>query len=687
MGPKAAWPSTPQGQATSQPKRRAQRSSDRSFRANPLRRYLLGIALGVVLPAIALAWLLSSFVLLRISSNIVHAGSSEVTSHVAGLLQQSGLATDMTGEAIVVTEPARGAADAWGHFGALAQRNPNTVAVRAYDREGRIVFATNPDLVGMQPTPDAKLGAALAGKRATRFAVSLFGSPGRSYAAFIPLKTVAGVPAGALEVVQDLGALRGELEVARWIITLGVLGIALAFLALLIPLLRRLALRSFIDPLTNLPNHAYLEAAAKQVFDRHGRSGRPVAVVLLDIDRFKAINDTLGRRQGDRMLLELAKRLKSQLRLGDYIARLGGDEFAMVLPGASEGTAYAAVERLADSMKRPFRATGRGVRLEASIGVALFPRDGIDLHSLLQRAEKAMYRAKTLRLPMRFYSHGSDSRASHSIYLENDLREALEGGGLEQHYQPVCRLTTGEVVAVEALARWQHPTRGRVPTHEFVALAEATGLAKSLDDWALAVAIRELARWSHAGSNVAMAVNLSAQSVSDHQLPGRVRALLEASRAPANQLILEITERSALEDYESSAGILANLEALGVRIALDDFGTGHSSLSTLDRLPISSLKIDASFVRGIGRRSKDEHLIRALVEFSRGIDMPLVAEGIESEAQRSWLIAAGVEFGQGFLLAQVSPAGQSWSATAFRGPPNHDPSHPSEPGKPSNDVN
>ncbi|MBX3144734.1 MAG: EAL domain-containing protein [Trueperaceae bacterium] len=638
--------------------------SDRAFRANPLRRYLLGVALGVVVPAIALAWLLSSFVLMRISSNIVHAGSSEVTSHVAGLLQQSGLATDMTGEAIVVNEPARGAADAWGHFGALAQRNPNTVAVRAYDKDGRIVFATNPGLVGMQPTPDAKLSAALTGKRGTRFAASLFGSPSRSYATFIPLKTVAGVPAGVLEVVQDLGALRGELEVARWIITLGVLGISLAFLALLIPLLRRLALRSFIDPLTNLPNHAYLEAAAKHVFDRHGRSGRSVAVVLLDIDRFKAINDTLGRRHGDRMLVELAKRLKGQLRLGDYIARLGGDEFALVLPGASEGTAYAVVERLADAMKRPFRATGRGVHLDASIGVALFPRDGIDLHSLLQRAEKAMYRAKSLRLPMRFYRHGSDSRASHSIYLESDLREALGSGGLEQHYQAICRLLTGEVVAVEALARWQHPTLGRVPTHEFIALAEATGLAKSLDDWALAVAIRELARWSRSGSNVGMAVNLSAQSVSDPELPTRVRRLLEASQAPANQLILEITERSALEDYESSAGILTQLEALGVRIALDDFGTGHSSLSTLDRLPISSLKIDASFVRGIGRRNKDEHLIRALVEFSRGIDMPLVAEGIESEAQRSWLLAAGVEYGQGFLLAQVATAAQALSASS-----------------------
>lgn len=628
---------------------------DRAFRANPVRRYLMGIAVAVVVPAIAFAWFLASFVMVRISGNIVHAGSSEVTSHVAGLLQQSGLATDVTGEAIVVTEPSMGAADAWGHFGALVQRNPNTVAVRAYDRSGRIVFASNPELIGMQPTQDPKLAAALEGRRATRFSAPLFGTPGRSYAAFIPLRTVAGVPAGVLEVVQDLGALKQELVVARWIITLGVFGISLGFLATLFPLLRRLARRSFIDALTGLPNYAYLEAAAKQVFDRHGRAGRPVAVVLLDIDRFKAVNETLGRRQGDRMLLELAKRLKGQLRMGDYIARLGGDEFAMVFPGASEATAYAAVERLAGTMKRPFRASGRGVRLEASIGVALFPRDGVDLHSLLQRAEKAMYRAKSLRLPMRFYRHGSDSQASHSIYLEHDLREALDGSGLEQHYQPICRLATGEVVAVEALARWQHPTRGRVPTNEFIALAEATGLARSLDDWALAVALRELARWTSRGSHVAMAVNMSAQSVSDSGLPGRVRALLEATRAPADLLILEITERSALEDYETSAGILASLEALGVRIALDDFGTGHSSLSTLDRLPISSLKIDASFVRGIGRRTKDEHLIRALVEFSRGIDMPLIAEGIESERQRSWLIAAGVEFGQGYLLAQVAP--------------------------------
>lgn len=651
----SAWSPARHDQANTPVNRRHRTVSDRTVRANPQRRYLLGIALGIVAPAVGLAWLLASFVMLRISSSIVHAGSSEVTSHVAGLLQQTGLASDTNGSKIVITEPAHGAADAWAHFGALTERNPNTVAVRAYDQHGRIAYATNPDLVGMEPTQDAKLAEALAGKRSTRFSASLLGTPSRSYSTLIPLSTVAGQPAGAIEVVQDLGALRGELNVARWIVTVGVLGITLAFLALIVPLVRRLANRSFVDPLTQLPNNFFLEAAAKQVFDHHGRTGRSVAIVLLDIDRFKAVNDTLGRHQGDRMLQDLARRLKGQMRLGDYIARLGGDEFAMVLPGATEATAHAAVERIADAIKRPFRAGGRGVRLEASIGVSLFPRDGVDLHTLLQKAEKAMYRAKTLRLPMRFYRQGSDSQTYHSIYLENELAEAIKEGGLEQHYQPICRLTTGEVVAVEALARWNHSRRGRVPTTEFICLAEATGLARRLDEWALAVAVRELARWSEAGSDIAVSVNLSAQSVSDVDLPGRVRALLEATRAPATRLILEITERSALENYELSAAILSELESLGVRIALDDFGTGHSSLSTLDRLPVSSLKIDASFTRGIGRRSKDEHLIRALVEFSRGIGMELVAEGIETEHQRAWLISAGVEFGQGYLLANVKP--------------------------------
>ncbi|HET8985070.1 MAG TPA: bifunctional diguanylate cyclase/phosphodiesterase, partial [Trueperaceae bacterium] len=438
---------------------------------------------------------------------------------------------------------------------------------------------------------------------------------------------------------------------------------------------------------TKLPNSSYLESAARIVLERNAKLGRGAAIVLLDIDRFKIVNDTLGRTQGDRLLHDVARRLQGLVRGGDYVARLGGDEFALLFSGADEAATHAAVDRVIDAVARPFRAGGHDLRLDASVGVSLFPRDGVDLHSLLQRAEIAMYRAKELRLPISFYRHGKLGTRRHSLYLESDLRDALEKDQLELVYQPICRLDTGETIGLEALMRWNHPIRGRLSPGLFVPIAEEIGLIRQIDAHALRVATKQLARWANSGSSVRVSVNVSAQTVSDLQLPDTLMEILREAGAPANQLVLEVTERTALEDIESSAGILQRIRDTGVHIALDDFGKGYSSLGTLDRLPISFLKIDAGFTRGIGSIAKDEHLIKAITLFTKGIGMPFVAEGIENETQRAWLMKEGVRLGQGYLLARPSPAAEvflpsasSTAETLLRyGPSDQPPMHSRKP--------
>ena len=652
-----------------------------------MRRYLLTVALGLLVPAVAIAWLLGNFTTVRITGHIAQAGSSEVAANIAAVLRQSGLGMASAGDGIVVRDGTVDSLAAWEYFTTIVQRNPNTVAVRIYDGNGIITFADNRGLIGMEPSQDDSLSAALQGHRATRVASPQFTGPGRTYAVLVPLLSSSGTSVGVVEVVHDIGALREDMALARWIITFGVLGISLAFIGVMLVLTTRLARSSFIDPVTKLPNSSYLESAARVVLERNSKLGRGAAIVLLDIDRFKVVNDALGRTQGDRLLHDVARRLQALVRSGDYVARLGGDEFALLFSGADEAATHAAVDRVIDAVSRPFRAGGHDLRLDASVGVSLFPRDGVDLHSLLQRAEIAMYRAKELRLPISFYRHGKLGARRHSLYLESELREALEKGQLELVYQPICRLDTGETVGLEALMRWKHPIRGRLSPALFVPIAEEIGLIRQLDALALRVATAQLAQWAKAGSSVRVSVNVSAQTVSDLQLPDMLMEIILEAGAPASQLVLEVTERTALEDIESSAGILQRIRDTGVHIALDDFGKGYSSLGTLDRLPISFLKMDAGFTRGIGSIAKDEHLIKAITLFARGIEMPFVAEGIENENQRTWLMKEGVRLGQGYLLARPTsaaeiylPSASSTAETLLRiGPSDQPPRHSREP--------
>src|SRR5690606_16735815 len=347
----------------------------------------------------------------------------------------------------------------------------------------------------------------------------------------------------------------------------------------------------------------------------------------------------------------LAERLRAAVRGNDYVARLGGDDFAVLLPSADEASVRAAAERAVSAIATPFRAVGRDIRLEASAGVAMFPRDAVELDGLLQRAELALERAKRARRTVAFYRRESDA-GRHSLYLESDLRTAIEREELDIVYQPICYLPTGEILGLEALTRWEHPTRGRIAPSTFSARAGRRDFIGRLARWTLREATAQLAAWCRLGSNVIVTVNLAAQTLSDPGLPAYIEELLAETGAPPDLLALEVTERTALDDFETSAGVLMRLRETGVGVALDDFGRGYSSLATLDRLPISFLKLDASFTQGIGASLKDEHLLRAVKLFTKGIGIPFVAEGIETESQRTWLIRQGVRFGQGYLFSR-----------------------------------
>lgn len=629
------------------------------FKADPVRRYLVTAGVLILLPALVVAWLAGGFVSRRVAEHVAQAGSAEVAANAAAVLRQSGLASAASGDALIVRGDVSDALVAWNYFDTVVSRNPNTVGVRVYDENGRVVYDDDRSLIGSSPAPDPKLVRALAGQRDTRLighdepvGPMATGESVRSYAVLIPLVYPEGDVAGVLEVSHDLGPISGDMALARWMIVLSIVGLSLLLIALTAFFTTRLARRSFFDAVTTLPNFSYLRSAAKAVLDGSTKSGRRGALVLLDIDRFKAVNDTLGRAEGDRLLRDLADRLRAVVRGGDYVARIGGDDFAVLLSASDEAAARVAAERVVGAVANPFRGGGRDIRLEASAGVALFPRDAVELDGLLQRAEMAMYRAKQARTSIAFYRPDSDTARRHSLYLESDLRDAIEREELSIAYQPICYIATGEIVGLEALLRWEHQTRGPISPSTFVDLAERSGFVDRLDRWALREATAQLAVWSRLGSNIVVTVNTAAQTLSDHTLPAYIEQLLEETGAPADKLVLEVTERTALDDYGQSAGVLERVRETGVGIALDDFGRGYSSLTTLDRLPISFLKLDASFTQGIGNSLKDEHLLRAVKIFTKGIGTPFVAEGIETESQRAWLISQGVRFGQGFLFSR-----------------------------------
>ena len=417
---------------------------------------------------------------------------------------------------------------------------------------------------------------------------------------------------------------------------------------------QRISFLAFHDPLTGLENRLGLRNRLDELL----RSGSQLAVVLIDLDRFKYVNDTLGHDIGDELLIEIARRLQREVHEADAIARLGGDEFVLVLGGlAGQASVETAVSTLMKRVRGSFRLAWRTVYTTCSIGVSLYPRDGTDATTLLKHADLAMYAAKerggdSYRLFDETLRPGTDRLA-----LEMELRDALERGQLEVHYQPRMDTVTGRPIALEALARWRHPVRGLTLAGAFIPVAEETGLIDAIGQWVLEQACRDARAWlDQGGEPLKLGVNLSPVQFAREDLTERVAAALAAARLPPEMLELEITETAAMRFPELAARHLGALRALGVRLALDDFGTGHSSLSRIKLLNVDCVKIDRSLVKDCTESAHGAALCRAAIALGLALGLEVVAEGVETQEQRQFLAQEHCSTIQGFLLARPMPA-------------------------------
>jgi diguanylate cyclase (GGDEF)-like protein/PAS domain S-box-containing protein len=428
---------------------------------------------------------------------------------------------------------------------------------------------------------------------------------------------------------------------------------------------RALTRQAFSDHLTGLPNRALLHDRTEQAIRLAGRHGLVAALLLLDLDRFKEVNDTLGHHHGDLLLQQVAERLHGSLRDSDTVARLGGDEFAVLLPGvASVQDATAVADKLSAAIEAPFTVDGLTLDVDASIGVAAYPDHGAGANELLQRADVAMYAAKAAHLSYVVYDPGMDRHSPRRLGLLGQLRRALTAGELVVHYQPKADVRSGRIVGVEALVRWQHPEYGLLGPGEFVPLAETTGLIRPLTSYVLEAALRQCHAWLDAGRDLSVAVNLSTRCLLDLALPDQIIELLNDTALAPERLVLEITESSIMTDPARALEILNRLHALGVQLAIDDFGTGYSSMAYLKSLPVQELKVDRSFVQHLRESQSDAVIVRSTVDLGHNLGLRVVAEGVEDKATLAELASLGCDSVQGYYLAKPMPAAElvAWLA-------------------------
>jgi len=416
----------------------------------------------------------------------------------------------------------------------------------------------------------------------------------------------------------------------------------------------RLAFLAQHDALTGLPNRKLLRHQIDEKLQRTRRSTEKVAVLVLGLDNFKVINDTLGHGVGDKLLRAVGKRLRSTLRDQDLLARLNSDEFAIVESGLARAEeAVPLARRLQGALADPFLIDGNAVSIGATVGIAMAPGDGDDSERLLKNADMALSRAKTeSRGTFSFFEAGMDARAQSRRRIENDLREAIQNDVLRPHYQPLIDLSSGRIIGVEALVRWPHPERGMIPPVEFIPIAEETGLISALGGLMLRRACMDAAAWP---DDVRVAVNLSPLQFRAGNVLAQVMDVLKQSGLPARRLELEITETLVLEKSDQVLAALHALRALGVRISMDDFGTGYSSLSYLRSFPFDKIKIDRSFVKDLAANREAQAIIRSIVSLGRGLGVTITAEGVETEAELRCLRAEGCLEGQGFLFSRPRP--------------------------------
>lgn len=530
--------------------------------------------------------------------------------------------------------------------------------ISAADRQGRCVFVNAWQARFSGSTPDALVGNAVEalfgperGRRSRALDLLVFESgealPGREEEA----TDADGQARIFITTKAPLRGARGEIE-AVLTTSLEITDRKQAE--------QRLGHLAHHDPLTGLPNRAFLRNRLRRELARGRRGDHIFALLFLDLDRFKPVNDVFGHHLGDELLREVAERLRHITQENDIIARLGGDEFAIVQTGISQAEEAATLAgKVVASLSEPFHCGGQTLTVGASIGITLYPRDGTDAAELLRNADLAMYRAKAEgRNGWRFFAAAMDARAREAMQIEAALREGLARGEFLLHYQPQVDLRTGRITGAEALLRWQRSGQTLMGPGRFLPVAEETGLIGPINEWVLGEACRQAVRWREAGlPPIRMGVNLSPIQFRRQDVAAMVlRALAESGMNPA-QLDLELTEGILMEQAPETAAVLQALRARGVRISVDDFGTGYSSLNYVKNFPIDRLKIDQSFVRGMTSEPNDAAIVRTIVELGHMLRLQVIAEGVETEAQLLQLKAEGCDEVQGFYYSEAVPPG------------------------------
>jgi diguanylate cyclase (GGDEF)-like protein len=537
--------------------------------------------------------------------------------------------------------------------------------VKIFNTQAELVYSDDRRLIGRHEYTSDHLSEALGGRLASdvEHGTDETGSGRQVLEIYTPLRLGPGPGVdGALEIYLSYDAVAAATAREKRTLYL-FLGIGLALLyavqfRIVARASRRLRHLALHDALTGLPNRTLFQERVERAI-KGGRPGHSVAVLLVDLDRFKEVNDTLGHDHGDELLRVVAERLGDALRQGDTLARLGGDEFAVVLtdlphPGAAAETAG----RLQEALRLPFSLRGIAIELDASVGVALAPEHGTDVTTLIQRADVAMYDAKRTERRVETYSTERDPYSPARLSLLGELRRAIEGDELVLHYQPKVSLEGDDVTGAEALVRWQHPEHGLLQPDEFVPLAERTGTIAHLTRWVLDAALRQCAEWRLEYPDFTVAVNLAAANALDVGLPALVSELLDKHGLPGGALECEVSEHTVMSDPQRVCDVLFALRALGVRLSLDDFGTAQASLAHLKRLPLDEVKIDRAFVTSMDDDDGDAVIVRSTIDLARNLGLDVVAEGVESDSVLEALVDLRCSSVQGFYLSRPLPPGE-----------------------------
>jgi diguanylate cyclase (GGDEF)-like protein len=549
--------------------------------------------------------------------------------------------------------------------------------IKIWNAAGRIVYSDDHRLIGRSPGESSDLRDALEGEpdpaevvtpSPTNETASEVGL-GRLVEVYVPLRFVsAGRPAGAFEIYLSYqpiaAAITSDQRTIALLVFLGLAllwGVLFRIVASASRRLRRQAQENDrlarYDQLTGLPNRTLFGERLARALAGGEPGEHGLAVLLLDIDGFKQVNDTLGHRIGDEVLREVARRLQAALDPAALIARLGNDEYAILQPlesGLGDALELAAAAQAA--MERAVALDGVALNVELSIGIAFSPHHAREAGALLQRADLALDRARARRGRIEVYSPEHDRSSTERLALLGEVRPALERDEFVLFYQPKLDLASGRVTSVEALLRWRHPTRGMVAPLQFISLIEQTALVGPVTLHVVDLALRQLAAWRAEGLDLGISVNLSARNLHDSELPRQIQGLLRTHSVPASALTVEVTESAAMADPDTAVGVLKTLRALGVGVSIDDFGSGHASIAYLARLPASELKIDRSFVSRMCESPRDEAIVRTTIDLARHLELHVVAEGIETTEVCERLAAMGCDTGQGYLISRPAPA-------------------------------